>query len=339
MTVCVLVKCYNDSKRNTKERGTKVRKESEDKAERILSIYSKLKQGKVIYREYESEKYQVSVRTIQRDISDIQCFLQNQQMDSGEIQEIDFDKNIKGYILQTRYTNQLEGKEILAIAKILLDSRALIKSELFPIINKLIGLCRDDEERKLINDLLKNEIYHFVELQHGKQLLEKIWELEQAVNKQRYVEIKYKRLKNQMIVSRKIKPVGVIFSGFYFYLTAFIEDIDKEEHFQNPSDISPTIYRIDRLLEIKLLGEHFLIPYSERFEEGEFRKRVQFMYGGKLRKIRLKSNEQSLEAILDRLPTAEVLYKEDNKVIIQAEVFGDGIDFWVNGQGNNIEII
>ena len=69
-------------------------KESEDKAERILSLYTRLKEGKVINKEQEANELGVSPRTIQRDISDIQCFLQNQNAESGEVQEIVFDKNV-----------------------------------------------------------------------------------------------------------------------------------------------------------------------------------------------------------------------------------------------------
>ena len=46
-------------------------RDSEDKAGRILSIYTRLKQGKVIYKQEESIRYGVAVRTIQRDITDI----------------------------------------------------------------------------------------------------------------------------------------------------------------------------------------------------------------------------------------------------------------------------
>ena len=293
----------------------------------------------MVFKERESQEYNVSARTIQRDIADIQCFLQNQHVDSGEVQEIVYDKNVGGYVLRTRYNNQLEGKEILAIAKVLLDSRSLMKSELFPIIHKLIGLCADEAEEKLVDDLLKNEIYHYVELRHEKKLLDRLWLLENAVKKQQMLEVTYGRLKNKEIVKRRLKPVGVIFSGFYFYLTAFIEDIDKEEHFQNPNDISPTIYRVDRFLDVNVLDEHFMIPYAERFEEGEFRKRVQFMYGGKLRKIRLKCTAQCLEAVLDRMPTSEVVREEVDGYLVQAEVFGDGVDMWVKSQGEHVVFI
>ena len=52
------------------------------------------------------------------------------------------------------------------------------------------------------------------------------------------------------------------------------------------SDAYPTIYRIDRIKQYKVLDERFRIPYANKFEEGEFRKRIQFMYGGKLQKVR-----------------------------------------------------
>ena len=103
-----------------------------------------------------------------------------------------------------------------------------------------------------------------------KALLDSIWKLEQAVKVQQYLEIEYQKLKKHEVVNRKVKPVGVIFSEFYFYLVAYIDGIDKDKAFQNPNDTFPTIYRVDRLKSIKVLNEHFAVPYSDRFEEGEF---------------------------------------------------------------------
>ena len=50
---------------------------SEGKAKRILEIYTRIRQGKIVYKAETSEMYGVSPRTIQRDIADIQCFLQD----------------------------------------------------------------------------------------------------------------------------------------------------------------------------------------------------------------------------------------------------------------------
>lgn len=66
--------------------------EAQDKAQRVLTIYSKLKHGKMIFKGAESRKYGVSARTIQRDIADIQAFLQEQENENGELREVVFDK-------------------------------------------------------------------------------------------------------------------------------------------------------------------------------------------------------------------------------------------------------
>lgn len=314
-------------------------KDSGDKAGRILSIYTKLKQGKIIYKHEESMRYGVAERTIQRDLADVQCFLEEHASDSGEIQEIIYDKAAGGYVLQTKKKTQLEEKELLAVAKILLESRALIKSELYPIIDKLIHLCSNETDMKLLEELLQNEKYHYVELRHGKALLDKIWELEQAVKSQQYLEIEYQKLKRHEVVTRKLKPVGIIFSEFYFYLVAYIDGIDKENAFQNPDDTFPTIYRVDRLKRIKTLQEHFAVPYRKRFEEGEFRKRIQFMYGGRLQKVKFQYSGADIDAVLDRLPTAQVLDEKEGVYTVVAEVFGTGIEMWIRSQGDKVRLI
>ena len=292
-----------------------VRDNSEDKAERILSIYTKLTQGKVINKAQQSHLYGVSERTIQRDIVDIQCFLQNQELETGEIQEITYSKRAGGYILQTKNRKCLDSKDVLAVGKILLESRALVKEELFPILHNLSRFCCDCENEKAVEDFLRNEMHHYVELQHKTKLLPRIWELEQAVYENRYIIVKYRKQKDHEIVERKLKPVGIMFSEFYFYLTAFIEDENHKD------DEFPTIYRIDRIKNIKVRQDHFKVLYSNRFEEGEFRKRIQFMYGGKLRRIRFEYSGPSVEAVLDRLPTAVVEKAWEDKYVINAEVY------------------
>lgn len=147
-----------------------VRDNSEDKAERILSIYTKLTQGKVINKAQQSHLYGVSERTIQRDIVDIQCFLQNQELETGEIQEITYSKRAGGYILQTKNRKCLDSKDVLAVGKILLESRALVKEELFPILHNLSRFCCDCENEKAVEDFLRNEMHHYVELQHKEWL-------------------------------------------------------------------------------------------------------------------------------------------------------------------------
>lgn len=117
----------------------------------------------------------------------------------------------------------------------------------------------------------------------------------------------------------------------------FIEGIDKDKHFKNPQDNSPTIYRIDRIQNFRTLDRHFAQRYADRFQEGEMRKRIQFMYGGELQTIKFEYTGPSLESVLDRLPTAKILRVTEKGWLMEAEVFGTGIDMWVRSQGDYIK--
>lgn len=80
----------------------------------------------------------------------------------------------------------------------------------------------------------------------------------------------------------------------------------------------PTIFRIDRIADFTPTGEKFSIPYRDKFSDGEFRKRVQFMYAGKLRCVTFTYSGASIEAILDRLPTAKNIYPITRASAIQS---------------------
>ncbi len=310
-----------------------------DKVSRVLSLYQRLMEGEVIDKEAEAAKYSVSARSIQRDISAINNFFEKEAEKSGVINTIEYDKKKGGHYLSQIYKTKLTNSEILAICKILLDSRAFIKKEMTSILDRMIDCCVPKDSQKLVEDLISNEEFHYVELTHKSEFLDKMWDIGQAIHESRYLEMDYKRTKDGEIVKRKVKPVAIMFSEYYFYLTAFIDDEEVKADFDVINDAFPTIYRIDRISNYKVLDEQFKIPYGNRFKEGEFRKRIQFMYGGKLQKVRFKYKGTSVEAVLDRLPTAKILEEKDGIYTISAEVFGKGIDMWLRSQGDMVEVI
>ena len=55
--------------------------------------------------------------------------------------------------------------------------------------------------------------------------------------------------------------------------------------------------------------------------------------------ILVKADEASIESVLDRFPTAEVIEHDETGWTITAEVYGDGVDIWLRGQGDNIEVL
>lgn len=309
-----------------------------DKIQRILGIYTKLMDGKTVNKQEIAARYNVHPRSIQRDIKDITDFLERDELNTGVFNSVIYDKNADGYRLQYENIYKLSPQQILAICKILLDSRAFVKEEMSEIIDKLIHSAVVKDDQPQVEKLIQNEEEHYVELQHKTRFLNKMWDIGQAIQNQNYIEIEYKRGDNE-IKKRKLKPAAIMFSEFYFYLTAFIDDKNLCENFDVANDPFPTIYRIDRIQNLKILDEHFRVLYSSRFEEGEFRKRVQFMYGGKLQTVRFKYKGPSIEAILDRLPTAKIEKHEDGVYTVKAEVFGKGIERWIRGQGDAVEVV
>jgi predicted DNA-binding transcriptional regulator YafY len=63
------------------------------------------------------------------------------------------------------------------------------------------------------------------------------------------------------------------------------------------------------------------------------------MWPGKLRTIRFEFTGPSVQAVLDKLPTAKVIERSGRKHLIEAEVYGDGIKMWILSQGSWIKVI
>lgn len=304
------------------------------KSDRLLQMYSRLVNREILNKQNLAQQFGVTQRSIQRDIESLRCFITEQ----GLSQEIFYDRNAKGYVLKDQKQRTLTNSEILAVCKILLESRSMNREEMMPILDKLLDCCVPAESKKAVSKLIANERHHYIPPQHGKEILPGLWEIGQAIEQHRVMEMEYKSLGGKIAV-RTLEPVGLMFSEYYFYLVGFLRNIDRNTHFENPNDLFPTIYRIDRIQRFLVTDEVFTPAYATRFQEGEFRKRIQFMFGGKLNRIRFKYTGPSIEAVLDRLPTAVITGRDDEGWFVEAEVFGKGVDMWLRSQGDNIAII
>jgi len=221
---------------------------------RLLKLYNRLLKNDDIDVEEYAKENGVSTRTVERDIKCIKDFLADNEDKSRELIRI---KRKKKYQLSySEDSVNLTKSEILAISKILLASRAFLKDEISLIIDKIVKQCGPGQDLDLIQELLKNEKSHYIELQHKKSFITHIWKLGQAIKDRKKVEIAYKKMDGNM-VRRVIDPVGLMFSEYYFYLLAHIENIDKEKYFCNKDDLYPTIYRLDRIEDFQVLNEKY----------------------------------------------------------------------------------
>lgn len=310
------------------------------KNNRVLDIYVRLSEGKVINKAEESKKFGVDARSIQRDIDDIRAFLDEQRTkDSADNRTIEYDRNKKGFVMVGAEDSLMSNSEILAVSKILLASRAFTKREIGSILKKMIQGCVPLKNMQLMKELLSNERFHYVELHHKSCIQNKLWTLGTDIQEHNLIEITYAKAEhgNEM-VTRLVEPVAILFSEFYFYLNAFIVERGADGNCGHKYNY-PAIFRIDRIKTCRKTGDKFSVSYADRFEEGEFRKRIQFMYAGELMRIQLRFYGENPEPVLDRLPTAQIIGQKDHEYTINAEVYGKGIVMWLLSQGSKIEVI
>lgn len=299
--------------------------EGESKGQRLLGIYHRLSRGELISKEVLAREYGVTEKSIQRDIDDIRSYLAGDR-DEGAA-DICYDRQAKGYRLVEEESRRLTRKEILAMAKILLESRAFAKEELHTILGKLIEAC-PREGRKVVEDMIRNETFCYVPPRHGKKLLDALWDISLFIKNREIIRFSYKR-QDGAEKEHTAKPVALLFSEFYFYLVAYK---GEETEF-------PTIFRVDRIGTMEKTGNHFQVPYQDRFKDGEFRKRVQFMYPGVLRRVTFTYSGPSVEAVLDRLPTARILSHKDGIYTLTAEAYGKGLDMWLGSQEKWVKVL
>lgn len=306
---------------------------------RTIDMYVRFCEGKTINKSMEAQLFNVDERSIQRDIDDIRAFLDERSISNGDGREIIYDRAKKGFIMTGAEASMMTNSEILAVSKILLESRAFTRRELKIILDKLVEGCVPLENMKLVSELIANEKYHYVELNHKEYIQDKLWSIGSDIQEHNLVSIRYARANApRESIKRVIEPLAILFSEYYFYLNAFIVEKDENGKYVHKYNY-PAVFRIDRIKNYRHLEEKFKVSYANRFEEGEFRKRVQFMYAGRLLNIKLKYYGDNPEPVLDRLPTARIVEQYEHECTIEAEVYGKGCLMWLLSQGDKVELL
>ncbi|MDK2936553.1 MAG: hypothetical protein PWP62_1561 [Eubacteriaceae bacterium] len=296
----------------------------EKKTARLLAIYDQIIQGEIVNKQKWADQYEVSDKTIQRDLKEIEDYLQSAY---PEIRVV-YDRKAKGHRLNREGSVALSDHDIFAVIKVLMDARAFNEKEMDEILNHLLRLSFN---RKAIELGIRNERRRYHPVKHDEDLIERIWFFSQNIRTQNVLDVQYKK-QDGKIKAYKINPLGLLFNEYYFYLIA-------EKH--EKDDSGSRIFRLDRFLNYAVCDdEHFkIVDDSKRFKEGEFRERIQFMYTGELTTIKFKFKGDSLESVFDRLPTAKPISEENGETLIKASVYGEGVKKWLLSQGDWVEVI
>lgn len=298
-----------------------------DKSTRVLYMLQQLLQKNRIEKENIQNLFQIDSRTFERDIATLRTFLsQNIEYDQNLILEYEYQE--KYYYLSNYDNSHLTSKEVLMLIKLLLGSRALCLEELDQMINGL-KLQLSSDERKEIDSFIRNERHHFTPLKHGRKLLNHMWDFSQAIEENRAICMEYKKA-NNTVDSYIVHPVGLVFTDYYFYAVSYVKNKDI------PYPIS---FRLDRILSYEILNERFKIPYSQRFESGDFHNKINMMYQGELIKFTFRFTGHSVEAVLDKFPVSRVIEEGDGYCIIEAISYEQGLLMWLFSQGEWIKVL
>lgn len=202
--------------------------------------------------------------------------------------------------------------------------------ELLALIDKLKKFTTP-EDRPKMNELIRKELYHYPEVNHDcESVQETLWKIVNCITEHKEISIDYYRTDRKWVIHR-LRPASVMFTDYYFYLIAFLAD---------GKTYKPYYFRIDRIKQITVHRKKFDAFDTPDFDEGLLRKRSLFMCPGKLCTIRFEFSGPSVEAVLDKLPTARIIERlSESKYLIEAEVYGKGIKMWLLSQGAWVKVV
>lgn len=295
------------------------------KQERLLEIFFRCLHGERISVQKLADEYGISTKSISRNINDLKAFLADHRDLVGNT-ELIYSTQDRCYHLHM--DEFLTNKELFSLIEVMIGARAFSKDELLTLTNKLKNFTTPTD-RPMLNELIKNELYHYTEVKHDcDSVQDTLWKLAKCIVEKREISIEYYRA-DRAWKTHHIRPASVMFADNFFYLIAFNTEGDPDK---------PIYFRIDR---IKYITEHrkkFTCNEVPEFDEGLLRRRSLFMWPGKLRTIQFEFTGSTVQAILDKLPTAKILERNGRTYTIEAEVYGDGIKMWLLSQGHRIKV-
>ncbi|OFO99608.1 HTH domain-containing protein [Staphylococcus sp. HMSC065E08] len=127
-----------------------------EQSHRILSIYTRLIQQKVVNKEKLSQEWNVSPRTIQRDIDNIRNFLYDTDEWHGYRNEIIYNHRSASYIMNN--TNEDNATSIYFLITLLQTVTPVVDQQVYNYLNLLIKTFHSKHENELLLQLEKLKV-------------------------------------------------------------------------------------------------------------------------------------------------------------------------------------
>ena len=220
-------------------------------SERVVNVLMGMLHGEKLDLDRYRRLYGKSERTFHRDleaIRDNEYFNEDHRLHYDTVQKKHYVTN-KGSI---------NSAEVLAIAKILVDSRALPKEELKEVINKLVGLVATEDQSK-VKMLLGTTGESYISSVKNS-ILSSVEQFSKWITAKRSIAFKYNGSINDANNSKMQigVPLSIHYDNHHFYIMMYLIDEDKT-----------FLYRLDKFSKITPKGRAVNVPANKRPDIGQ----------------------------------------------------------------------
>lgn len=288
---------------------------------RVAELIVQFMSGATLQLADIQKKYDISVRTSQRDLSYIRKALK--EYDAGDLIEQ------QGAYHLAHDSAQLDYEMVLATSNILLGTRALAPDKLNVTLDYLCSGLSPTMQAALRKQLTIPR-GSYVPLSKPKQLLRRLHEVALCIANNQRLTFTY--LSSQPTEPEPLlhhaQPVALFFEVHYFHVAMLSQE-----------RAGYWLYRLDRIVDIQAKTAGEKLDYAERFSLQDHRHHTYLVDDGELMQIHFIYRFYPQTA-LDAFPGSRVIQKNtDGSVIIEAYVKIGGAIRWLLSQGSGVKVI
>ena len=285
------------------------------KIERLLGIVVYLLNREIVNANALAEKFEVSTRTIQRDIETLNLAgipitsMQGTNGGYGIIDSFKLDKQIAS----------IEDYKFIITALIGMNS-AYNNRKLESTLEKLLNVSRQE---KYVNHKVKLD---FSVSREGNNIDKYLSIVEEAIDKQKVIEFEYTNSYGDKKL-RTTEPIGIVYKWYAWYMIAYC--CEKKDY---------RFFKVVRMRNLKKQEGSFSISH-ESFDD--LLSKMEQHDSRKYMDVKLLCNEEIRISIEENFPKASITTKENGEFILQFNVPNNEIGWkgLIFTYGNKIKII
>ena len=290
-----------------------------------------------VLKEYSDSEH----RLLQQDIIDllesnygISCERRAVRSNIDSLREMGYDIVSKsGYYLKTR---EFSDAELRLLIDGVFTSGAITDREAHQLVKKL---------EKYSNKYFKSHVSHIHSTSSGKNaenrnVMDSIAAIDTAISKGKKIAFSYLqygidlKLHPKRSVRYVVSPYQMISNKGKYYLIGNYDEYDNVSH-----------YRLDRITDVEILKENRKpIKSVKGLEKGiditEYLSEHVYMYSGDSAHIKIRTNENMMDALVDAFgKNIKVSLGEDEDIIVRLKCNPNAFFYWALQYGQHLEVL